>query len=89
MAPAVRDSTVLPALSIAGWFFPLPMLGYTVGSVARLAYHLALVASRVPLVVMHGDVKSDCMLATILGGLRVVELAGLRAQVRRASAPTP
>ncbi len=77
MAPAVRDSTVLPALSIAGWFFPLPSLGYTVGSVAQLACHLALVAARVPLVVMHGDAQSGSKLATIPGGLRVVELAGL------------
>jgi hypothetical protein len=77
MAPAAKDNRALLVLSTVGWFFPLPSLGYTVGNVARLAYHLALVASRVPLVVMHGDVQSDSMLATIPGGLRGVELAGL------------
>ena len=65
MAVAARDMTALLALSTVGWFFPLPSLAYTVGSVAQLACHLALVAARAPLGVIHEGAQSDNRLATI------------------------
>ncbi len=65
VAPVARENRALPALSIVGWCFPLPWLGYAVGSVAPSACHLALVAARAPLVAMHGDAQSDTRLATI------------------------
>src|SRR6266704_1794068 len=37
-----------PALSIVGWFVPLPWQGYAGDSVAPAVYPLALVAARVP-----------------------------------------
>src|SRR5258708_9335505 len=76
VAPVARDNRALPALSIFGWFFLLPWLGYAVGSVARSACHLALADARAPLVAMYGDAQSDNKLATIPSGRRVVELAG-------------
>src|SRR5437667_11167730 len=42
--PATEDSRGLLQLSIAGWFFPLPWLGYAAGSVAPEDCHLALAA---------------------------------------------
>ena len=41
-----RDNKAHPALSIVGLFFPLPWLGYAVGSIARSACHLGLVVVR-------------------------------------------
>src|SRR6266849_4037813 len=76
MAPAAEDHTALPALSIVGWFSPLPSLVYAASNAVPPACHLALAAARAPLVAMHGDAQSDNRLATIPSGLRVVELAG-------------
>ena len=73
MAPAAGDNTALPALSIVGWFFPLPWLGYAASSVAPLACHLALAAVGAPLVALREDAQNDSRLATIAGGQAVVE----------------
>jgi hypothetical protein len=77
LEPAAKDSRAHPALSIVGWFSPLPWLGYVAGSVAAPTSHLALVAARAPLVTIHGDAQNDSKLATIPGGTGVVELVGL------------
>ena len=63
-------------VSIVGWFFPLPWLGYAGGLAAPSACHLALVVAPAPLVAMHGDAQSVSLLATIPGELRVVEPGG-------------
>ncbi len=77
MAPAAKDNRALLVLSTVGWFFPLPSLGYVAGIVAPEVCHLVLAAARALPAAMHGDVQNDSTLATILGGLRVVDLAGL------------
>ncbi|TME08326.1 MAG: hypothetical protein E6I80_10270 [Chloroflexi bacterium] len=72
MAPAAKDNRALPALSTVGWFFPLPSLEYTAGSVAPDVCHLVLEAARAPPGVMHGDAQNDSKLATTPDGPRVV-----------------
>ena len=58
MALAARDKTTLPAQSTVGRFFPLPWLGYDVGTVARATCHLALAAARAPPGAMREDATS-------------------------------
>ena len=77
MAPAAKDNRALPALSTVGWFFPLPSLEYTAGSVAPDVCHLVLEAARAPPGVMHGDAQNDSKLATTPDGRAGVGLAGL------------
>src|SRR5258707_1191543 len=55
MAPAAGDNTALPALSIVGWFFPLPWLGYAASSVPPLASYPPSATRLKPLSKMGGQ----------------------------------
>ena len=76
MALEAGDGRALPALSSAGWFFPLPSLESGADSVAQPVCHLALVAARAPPVVMREDAQSDTRLATIVGEPGAVRSVG-------------
>src|SRR5258706_15270352 len=70
------DGKALPALSSAGWFFPLPELRFVAGSVVPEVCHPALAAARAPPVVMREGARNENRLATIPSGPAVVGLAG-------------
>ena len=67
MGPAAEDNRGLLPLSIAGWFSPLPWLGYAGGLVVPEDCHLALAAARASPVALCGDVQNDSRRATIPG----------------------
>src|SRR5260221_7884062 len=64
MALPARDKTTLLARSTVGRFFPLPWLGYDVGTVALATCHFALAAARAPPGAMCEDAQSDSKFAT-------------------------
>jgi hypothetical protein len=66
--PAAMGMKAPRAPSIVDGFCRLPWLEYAVGSVAPVAYHLALVAAREPLVAIHEDAQNDNRHATTRDG---------------------
>jgi hypothetical protein len=72
MALEAGNGIAHPALSSAGWFFPLPELRFVAGSVVPGVCHSALAAARAPPVVMREDARNDTRLATIPSGPAVV-----------------
>ncbi len=74
--PLARGKRALRALSIVGWFSPLPWLESGANSVALPVCHLALVAARAPLAALGEDAQSDSTLATTPDGPRGVGHAG-------------
>jgi hypothetical protein len=75
MAPAIRDSTELPAQSIVGSFSLPPWLESAAGSVEPSFCHLVLEAVQVPLAVLHEGVQNDSTRATTPDGTADVETA--------------
>jgi hypothetical protein len=63
-------------LSIVGWFFPLPELQYTAGSVVPEVCHLVLDDARAESGAMYGDARNDSKLVTTRDGPGVVGTAG-------------
>jgi hypothetical protein len=64
MAPAAKDNTGLPALTIVGWFCLLPWRESVADSVAPDGYHLVREAAQAPPAAIREVAQNDNTLAT-------------------------